>query len=174
LWENIICKIAILNSGILYQPPFFPFPVNFRSHTTAEPKGFLIAPMVDILLVLLGFFMLTWTFSRYETELDVQVPTAHEGKEVRRSPGEVIINVKADGSIIMNRHTFSPEELTSTLTHIATLYPDQAIILRGDTTAPYNYIIQVLDICRSANIWNVAFATSQASAPPTLPVQSPE
>ncbi len=54
--------------------------MNFRTRVLLEPKGFLIAPMVDILLVLLGFFMLTWTFARYETELDVQVPVAKEGK----------------------------------------------------------------------------------------------
>ncbi|HLB34780.1 MAG: biopolymer transporter ExbD [Verrucomicrobia bacterium RIFCSPHIGHO2_12_FULL_41_10] len=134
--------------------------MNFRARTTPEPKGFLIAPMVDILLVLLGFFMLTWTFARHETELDVQVPAAKEGKEERRSAGEVIINVKADGSIFMNRRLLSPNELKATLTRISTLYPDQAVILRGDTKVDYAHIVQTLDICRGANIWNVAFATS--------------
>ena len=133
--------------------------MNFQTPTQPEPKGFLIAPMVDILLVLLGFFMLTWTFARHETELDVQVTVAKEGKENRRSIGEVIINVKADGSLVMNRRTLSPQELQSTLTRIAALYPDQAIILRGDEKVDYGHIVQTLDICRSANIWNIAFAT---------------
>ncbi len=136
--------------------------MNFRQRTLSEPKGFLIAPMVDILLVLLGFFMLTWTFARHETELDVQVPTAKEGKEGRRSMGEVILNVKQDGSIVMNHRVLSPEELQSTLTQIAKLYPDQAIILRGDEKVDYGHIVQTLDICRAANIWNVAFATNPA------------
>lgn len=135
--------------------------MNFRTRTLPEPKGFLIAPMVDILLVLLGFFMLTWTFARYETELDVQVPTAKEGKESRRSVGEVIINVKADGSIVINHRVLSPEELTSMLAKISQLYPDQAVILRGDEKVDYRHIVQVLDICRGTNIWNVAFATSK-------------
>ena len=105
--------------------------------------------------------MLTWTFARYETELDVQVPAAKEGKENRRTAGEVIINVKADGSIVMNRRVLSPEELQSTLAKISTLYPDQAVILRGDEKVDYGHIVQALDICRGANIWNVAFATSK-------------
>ena len=136
--------------------------MNFRTRSQAEPKGFLIAPMVDILLVLLGFFMLTWTFARHETELDVQVPAAKEGKENRRSVGEVIINVKADGSLVMNQRYLSPQELQTTLTRIATLYPDQAIILRGDEKVDYGHIVQALDICRGANIWNIAFATRHA------------
>ena len=103
--------------------------------------------------------MLTWTFARHETELDVQVPVAKEGKESRRSVGEVIINVKADGSLVMNRRAMSPQELQTTLTRIASLYPDQAIILRGDEKVDYGHIVQALDICRGANIWNIAFAT---------------
>jgi len=122
--------------------------------------------MVDILLVLLGFFMLTWSFARQERELDVQIPTASEGKEQRRSVGEVIINVKSDGSLVMNRRTMTPEALLETLTQIAKLYPDQAVVLRGDQRVDYGTIVRTLDLCRKANIWNVAFATSIPGAAP--------
>ncbi len=118
--------------------------------------------MVDIVFLLLIFFLVTWNFARYETELDVKVPTAKEGKETRRAAGEVIINVKADGSIVMNRRTLAPEELATTLSRISQLYPDQAVILRGDEKTDYRDIVRVLDICRGANIWNVAFATGRS------------
>ena len=77
--------------------------MNFRTHVYPERIVFQIAPMVDILLFLLVFFMLTWNFSRNEAELDVKVPAAREGKENRRPAGEVILNVKKDGAIVMNR-----------------------------------------------------------------------
>jgi biopolymer transport protein ExbD len=135
--------------------------MNFRSHVYPERIVFQIAPMVDILLFLLVFFILTWNFSRNEAELDVKVPAAKEGQESRRPAGEVILNVKKDGSIVMNRRAMSSDELLETLTRIAQLYPDQAIILRGDENVDYRYVVDVLDICRAANIWNVAFATSK-------------
>ena len=135
--------------------------MNFRARMQAEPSGIAIAPMVDVVFLLLIFFLVTWNFARYETELDVKVPTAKEGKESRRSVGEVIINVKTDGSIVMNRKTLTPEELGGTLRKIAELYPDQAVILRGDEGADYRHIVAVLDVCRGANIWNVAFATGR-------------
>ena len=135
--------------------------MNFRSHVYPERIIFQIAPMVDILLFLLVFFILTWNFSRNEAELDVKVPAAKEGQESRRPAGEVILNVKKDGSIVMNRRAMSSDELLETLTRIAQLYPDQAIILRGDENVDYRYVVDVLDICRAANIWNVAFATSK-------------
>ena len=135
--------------------------MNFRAHVYPERIVFQIAPMVDILLFLLVFFMLTWNFSRNEAELDVKVPAAREGKETRRPAGEVILNVKKDGGIVMNRRPMSSEELLETLSRIAKLYPDQAVILRGDENVNYRYVVDVLDICRAANIWNVAFATSK-------------
>jgi len=134
--------------------------VNFRTRLQPEARGFLIAPMVDILLVLLGFFMLTWSFSRQERELDVQMPSAGESKEQRRSVGEVIINVKSDGSLVMNRRAMSPDDLLSALSKVALLYPDQAVVLRGDQRVDYGTIVKTLDLCRRANIWNVAFATA--------------
>ena len=55
----------------------------FRAHVYPERIIFQIAPMVDILLFLLVFFILTWNFSRNEAELDVKVPAAHAGKARR-------------------------------------------------------------------------------------------
>jgi biopolymer transport protein ExbD len=135
--------------------------MNFRTHVYPERIVFQIAPMVDILLFLLVFFMLTWNFSRNEAELDVKVPAAREGKENRRPAGEVILNVKKDGAIFMNRRLMSSDELLETLTRVAKLYPDQAVVLRGDENVDYHYVVDALDICRAANIWNVAFATSK-------------
>lgn len=138
--------------------------MNFRTRIQPEQRGFLIAPMVDILLVLLGFFMLTWSFARQERELDVQMPSAGESKEQRRSVGEVIVNVKADGTLVMNRRTMTPEDLVSALGKVATLYPDQAVVLRGDQRVDYGTIVRTLDLCRKANIWNVAFATASPAS----------
>jgi biopolymer transport protein ExbD len=135
--------------------------VNFRQKSVPEAPGFQIAPMVDIVFLLLIFFLVTWNFARVETELDVKVPTAKEGKESRRATGEVIINVKSDGTIVMNRRPLSAEELGATLRKISELYPDQAVVLRGDQSTDYRHIVAVLDICRTANIWNVAFATGR-------------
>ncbi len=134
--------------------------MNFRKRAEAEKAAFQLAPMIDIVFLLLIFFIVTWNFARYETELDVKVPTAKEGKENRRAVGEIILNVRADGAVVLNRRVLAEGELVSTLASISSLYPDQAVILRGDQNVNYKHIVEVLDACRAANIWNVAFATS--------------
>ena len=135
--------------------------MNFRERAKPRQSEFQLAPMIDVVFLLLIFFIVTWNFARWETEIDVTVPTAKEGAESRRSIGEIIINVREDGDIVVNRQELSKQQLLTKLERIAELYPDQAIILRGDREASYDMIVRVLDICREANIWNVAFATTK-------------
>src|SRR5438067_474911 len=110
--------------------------------------------MVDVLLVLLVFFLVTWNFALSENELDIKVPSASKSKEAQPYVGQVVVNVKQDGSIVFNRQPLSAEQLQDKLLKLSGLYPDQAVILRGDQDVNYKYIMKVLDICRVANIWN--------------------
>lgn len=133
--------------------------MNFRSRARPETFGFQIAPMVDILLVLLVFFIVTWNFALSENELDVKIPNASHAKPTEQYVGQVVVNVKADGTLVFNRQVISPEDLQAKLTELAKLYPDQAVILHGDERASYASIAKVLDIFSAANIWNIGFAT---------------
>jgi biopolymer transport protein ExbD len=135
--------------------------MNLRKHAEPAILGFLIAPMVDILLVILVFFIVTWNFALSENELDVRVPTASKANETQPYVGQVVINIKADGTVIVNRQPKSSQELLELLKKLSQLYPDQAVIVRGDQGVEYKHIVDVLDICRQADIWNVAFATGK-------------
>src|SRR5437870_5693551 len=135
--------------------------MKIRRRADPHVLGFQIAPMVDILLVLLCFFIVTWSFARKEMELDVKVPTAENAKESNPVVNQTVLNVKADGSIVWNRKQVSTDELLGRLRELAGLFPDYAIILRGDRNVRYEHIVNVMDICREANIWNVAFATGK-------------
>ncbi|MHA3772093.1 ExbD/TolR family protein [Verrucomicrobiota bacterium sgz303538] len=136
--------------------------MRFRKRAEPHVIGFQIAPMVDILLVLLCFFIVTWSFARKEMELDVKVPSAQSSKEANPVMNQTVLNVKADGKVVWNRKEVSSQELQTRLKELAGLFPDYAIVLRGDYRTRYEDIMKVLDICKEANIWNVAFATSKA------------
>jgi biopolymer transport protein ExbD len=136
--------------------------MKFRTRPQPHVMGFQIAPMVDILLVLLCFFIVTWSFARRENELDVRVPSAENAKETNPALNQNVLNVKVDGSVVWNRKVVDRPELERRLTELASLFPDYAIIVRGDEEANFKHIAAVLDACRAANIWNVAFATSKA------------
>ena len=135
--------------------------MNFRRHAEPRTLGFMIAPMVDVLMVLLVFFIVTWNFALSENELDVRVPSATKANEPQPYVGQVVINVKANGTIVVNRQEKNAQELLDQLKKLAQLYPDQAVIVRGDEAVDYKHIVEVLDVCRQADIWNVAFATGR-------------
>ena len=141
--------------------------MNFRSKVNTPPiLGFQVTPMIDVFCCLLIFFIVTYNFSRAETALEVKVPTAKEGQESQRPVNQCILNVTAEGKVILNRQTLDRDQLRSKLKQLSDLYPDQAVILRGDEKVAYTEIVGVLDTCREANIWNVAFATSKPQAQP--------
>ena len=131
----------------------------------AEPlvMGFQIAPMVDVLLVLLCFFILTWNFARKEMELSVKVPTAEHGHEPSLEVNQSVLNLKEDGTMVMNTKPITFEELGTKMKTLSEVNPNYAIILRGDENVPYKYVARVLGVCNGAGIWNVA-----------LPVNNPK
>lgn len=120
-----------------------------------------LAPMIDIVFLLLIFFIVTWQFTRSETELKVSVPTAEEGGEPSRQRGEIIINVMPDVSIRVEGVTVTLEELREKLASIARQYENQPVRIRGDGNVPYQRIVEVIDTCQKAGVWNISFATQR-------------
>lgn len=120
-----------------------------------------LAPMIDIVFLLLIFFIVTWKFSRSETELNVSVPTAEEGSELTRPKGEIIINVLADGVIRVEGVTVDLPQLRDKLAAIARQFENQPVRIRGDGGVAYQRIVEVIDTCQKAGIWNISFATQR-------------
>ncbi len=126
------------------------------------PIAMQLAPMIDILLLLLSFFIISWQFSKSETELKVSVPTAQEGAEPEeRQRGEIIVNVLSDNSIRVEGLTVDLDQLFTKLAAIAKQFENQPVRIRGDGKVAYQRIVEVIDTCQKAGIWNISFATQR-------------
>ena len=114
--------------------------MNFRKKSpwTANP-GVPLTPMIDVVFLLLCFFVTSQIFAQWETEIDVALPTAATGGAPQRLPGEVIVNVLLD--------------------RLVELFPGQPVLLRADKATAYEHVVRVLDTCRQADVWNISFAT---------------
>ena len=134
--------------------------MNFRGKTKPGEAGFQLAPMVDIVFLMLCFFLTSQVFSQWETEIDVKLPTAESGDLPERLPGEIIINIRSDGTVVVSGQTLDENRLTALLTRIVQLWPGQPVLIRADRKTAYEHVIRVLDLCRKADIWNISFATS--------------
>jgi len=135
--------------------------MNLRARAPLHHPGIQLAPLVDVLLLLLIFFLMTWNAARNENELDVKVPKASSAKEKSAPIGDVVINVKSDGNVVVNRRNLNGPELTDLLKGLVQLNSDQAVVIRGDEAGAYKNIVEVLNICSQAGVSNVAFATAK-------------
>ncbi len=133
--------------------------MNFRARLRPEPVGFQLAPMIDVIFLLLCFFMTSQLFAQWETDVPLTLPTAKTGQTPRRLPGEITLNVTADGTVIVNGVPRSEEDLLAMLRRLVAMFPGQPVVLRADKATPYEKVIRILDLCRQADVWNISFAT---------------
>jgi biopolymer transport protein ExbD len=118
-----------------------------------------MAPLIDIIFLLLIFFMAASVFYQLETEINITVPEAKESTEMTRAPGEIIINIRKDGTIVVNQRELNYASLERMLRRVSELYRGQPVIIRADKETYHKDVIKVLDICAGSGIWNVSFAT---------------
>ena len=140
--------------------------MKFRDSQSQQPAELELAPMIDIVFLLLIFFIVSWQFARFERDMEVEVPNAEQTEKKNRKAGEIIINVRSNGGIVLSGAEVTEQELLQRLQQIAQNYPNQAVILRGDAGAPFQHVIKVLDQVKEAGIWNVAFAATKKGNSP--------
>jgi len=145
--------------------------MNFRQTLRENPVSFQIAPMVDVVFLLLTYFMSASIFGQLEKEIDITVPTAVTAAEPARQEGEVVLNIDAEGGVTVNRQRLESEGLSAMLRRLAELFPGQSVIIRADESTPYRHVISTLDHCRQAGIWNISFATREP--PEAAPAPTP-
>ncbi len=132
--------------------------MRFGRHYQEDAGTIQMAPLIDIVFLTLVFFMTTTVYSTLESEVDITLPTAESAVPSERVQGEIFINIRADGAIVVNDRVLSLDELQQVLNRVAEFFPGGAVIIRGDRDALLGRAIQVLDCCRKADIQNVSFA----------------
>jgi biopolymer transport protein ExbD len=132
--------------------------MNFSKNRPEQSIGFQMAPMVDIIFLLLIFFIAASVYSQWEAKLEIKVPTSETAEHRPRFPGEAIINIDDKGKFFLNSVQYSPERLKEILKKLAKTYPDQPVVIRADKKTQYLYLVKLLDICAETDIANISFA----------------
>jgi biopolymer transport protein ExbD len=120
--------------------------------------------MLDVIFLLLCFFVTASVYSQWESEISIQLPTAETSDEPNRLPGEVIVNVTDNGFVRLNGMNVELVDLETRLSKLAKIYPDQSVIIRADRVTKYEHLVKVIDTCRKAGVWNFSLATSNENS----------
>ena len=111
-----------------------------------------LTPMIDMVFLLLIFFLVATTFHQTEREMQIALPTARSAAPISAMLQELIVNVDVDGKIIVGGRSVEPETLQSMVTEAVKVNPEQKVTVRGDRRTAYANIVTVLDICKAAGI----------------------
>ncbi len=147
--------------------------MNFNRHEEELPS-FQMTAMMDVIFLLLCFFITSTVFSQWEYQVDLTLPSAKSSQMPVRLPGEIILNVSQDGVVTVNQRALSAEELDALLHKVATYLPGQPIIIRADKGTSYEEFIKVVDACRLKGISNLSLATSSQESVPVEATTVPE
>ena len=133
--------------------------MTFSPQRKSRTPGIALTSMLDVIFLLLCFFVTVSVFSQWESEISIKLPTAKTAEAPERLPGEIIVNLAKDGSIKVNGATMSLSDLQTKLARISKFYPGQPVIIRADKETKYDYLVGVIDACRAGDVWNFSLAT---------------
>ena len=136
--------------------------MRFVRRTRQSAPKLALTSMLDVIFLLLCFFVTVSVFSQWESEISIKLPTASTAETPERLPGEIIINLAADGAITVNGARLSLNDLGVRLAKVAKFYPGQPVIIRADKEVRYELLVELIDTCRASDIWNFSLATEGA------------
>jgi biopolymer transport protein ExbD len=138
--------------------------MNFFKNSEDSQVGMLLSPMVDMMFLLLIYFMVSSVLAQQEKKMSIQLPKVDPSSmsDTTRKSREIIINLDKDGNVEVNQMAFKgPEGLKSLggmLDEISQNDATQRIIIRADRETKHEDVMAVMDLCRQANIINMGIA----------------
>lgn len=119
-----------------------------------------LAGMIDVMFLLLVFFMTASAFRDQERQIDVSLPQAREATATGDRM-QIMITVDAEGKIHMAGSVYDFKTLAVRLAEYTKQFPNESVVVRGDRDCPWGTIVRVIDIAHGAGLRNVSAATTK-------------
>ncbi|HUF79981.1 MAG TPA: biopolymer transporter ExbD [Burkholderiales bacterium] len=134
--------------------------MRFRPRAFREEPEINFIPLIDVLLVILIFLMVTTTYSRF-SELQINLPAAEAERPVDR-PSQIDVAVDTQGRYSVNRAPVgfgSPAAFSEALRKAAGDLKDPVVVINADANAPHQAVINVMEAARLAGYGKITFTT---------------
>ena len=111
-----------------------------------------LTSMIDVLFLLIIFFMVATKFDQLERNIEVAVPEVSQSDEDSGPPEPIIVTVQSNGSIAIGGDVVTAEELVSRLAAVRTRSGAPVVVIRGDADCAFQHIASALAACRQAGV----------------------
>ena len=137
--------------------------MNFQRGREKEPLEINLVPLIDVMMVILIFLMITTTYNRY-AELAINLPSADAERQPERV-NEVSVVVNARGQYVINRQAVAyrgVEQLAGELRKAAGTAKEPVVVISADAQATHQAVVRVMEAARAAGLSQITFTTQSA------------
>lgn len=134
--------------------------MNFQRGREKEPLEINLVPLIDVMMVILIFLMITTTYNRY-TELAINLPSADAERQPER-PSEIAVLVNAQGQYVVNRQAVpyrGVQQLSDELRRAAGAAKEPVVVISADALATHQAVVRVMEAARLAGLTQITFTT---------------
>jgi biopolymer transport protein ExbD len=140
--------------------------MNFQRGRAREEPEINLIPMIDVLLVILIFLMITTTYSKF-AGLEINLPTA-DAQQAKEQPNEINVVVTATGDVLVNKAPVAGRDVASigaALRRAAGDAREPVVIINADAKATHQSVVDVMQAAQQGGLVHISFATQQAQKP---------
>ena len=137
--------------------------MNFQRGREKEHLEINLVPLIDVMMVILIFLMISTTYSKY-TELQINLPSAQAERQPDR-PNEITVLVNAQGQYVVNRSAVpfrSAEQLADEMRRAGAGLKEPVVVITADAAATHQSVIRVMEAARIAGLSQITFTTQSS------------
>jgi biopolymer transport protein ExbD len=121
-----------------------------------------LTPLIDVVFLLLIFFLVTSEFEDEERRLDIVLPTATSAMPMTSKPREIVVDIDANGNIYVGGKPKALAELQSVLEFAVSENPtNQTVVIRSDHRTSFQPVVSVMDACNRTGVSNYSVTTQE-------------
>ena len=137
--------------------------MNFQRGRGREEPEINLIPLIDVLLVIIIFLMLTTTYAKF-SGLEINLPTA-DAPQNKEQPNEINVVVTAAGDVLVNKSPLGTRDIASiaaAMKRVSGSGKEPVVIVNADAKAAHQSVIDVMQAAQQAGLSHISFATQQA------------
>lgn len=121
-----------------------------------------LTPLIDVVFLLLIFFLVTSEFEEEERRLDIVLPTATSAVPMTSKPREFVVDIDSDGVLYLSGQPTELDELHRLLQVAVSNNPtNQTVVIRADRATSFQPVVSVMDVCNRTGVSDYSVTTKE-------------
>ena len=117
-----------------------------------------LTPLLDVVFLLLVFFLVSTSFVKRESSIDIKLPTAEEASQPVKKHESIVVNVRENGVIVVDGRVLGHQALRKTLEDAQNVDPEVSVVIRGDRKVFHNDIVRIMNASLAAGVVDMSIA----------------